>query len=72
VLSTVLNDLVREGLIEKTIFSEVPVRVEYKVTGKGGELTDLMSMLCQWGKTHIPFEVRMKPLRRATVDSLIS
>jgi DNA-binding HxlR family transcriptional regulator len=67
VLSTVLNDLVRDGLVEKTIFSEVPVWVEYKVTGKGGELTDLMSMLCKWGKTHIPFEVRMEPLRRAAV-----
>ena len=65
VLSTVLNDLVKEGLIEKTIFSEVPIRVEYKVTGKGGELTDLMSMLCKWGRTHIPFEVRMQPLRGA-------
>jgi len=36
VLSTVLNDLVKEGLIEKQIFSEIPVRVEYNVTGKGG------------------------------------
>jgi DNA-binding HxlR family transcriptional regulator len=65
VLSAVLNDLVKEGLIEKQIFSEIPVRVEHKVTGKGDELTDLMSMLCKWGKTHIPFEVRMEPLRRA-------
>ena len=63
VLSTVLNELVKEGLIEKQIFSEVPVRVEYKVTGKGRELTDLMAMLCNWGKTHIPFDVRMEPLR---------
>lgn len=54
VLSTVLNDLVKEGLIEKTIFSEVPMRVEYKVTEKGGELTDLMSML-QVGKNAYSF-----------------
>jgi DNA-binding HxlR family transcriptional regulator len=40
-----LNELVKEGLIEKQIFSEIPVRVEYDVTGKGRELTDLMSML---------------------------
>jgi DNA-binding HxlR family transcriptional regulator len=65
VLSTVLNDLVKEGLIEKQIFSEIPMRVEYNVTGKGGELTDLMAMLCKWGKTHIPFEVRIQPLRSA-------
>jgi DNA-binding HxlR family transcriptional regulator len=67
VLSTVLNELVKEGLVEKQIFSEIPVRVEYKVTGKGEELTDLMSSLCKWGKKHIPFEVRMEPLRRAAV-----
>lgn len=65
VLSTVLSELVKEGLIEKQIFSEIPVRVEYNVTGKGGELTDLMAMLCQWGKAHIPFEVRIRPLQRA-------
>ena len=64
-LSTVLNELVKEGLIEKKVFGEIPVRVEYKVTRKGRELTDLMSMLCNWGKAHIPFEVRMEPLRRA-------
>ena len=65
VLSTVLSELVKEGLIEKQIFGEIPVRVEYKVTGKGRELTDLISMLCKWGKTHIPFEIRMEPLRNA-------
>jgi DNA-binding HxlR family transcriptional regulator len=65
VLSTVLNELVKEGLIEKKIFGEIPVRVEYKATGKGRELTDVMSMLCNWGKAHIPIEVRMEPLRRA-------
>lgn len=65
VLSTVLNELLKEKLIEKQIFGEIPVRVEYKVTGKGRELTDLMAMLCKWGKTHIPFEVRMEPLRKA-------
>ena len=54
VLSTVSNDLVKEGLIEKTIFSEVPMRVEYKVTKNGGELTDLMSML-QVGKNAYSF-----------------
>jgi DNA-binding HxlR family transcriptional regulator len=36
VLSSVLNELAKEGLIEKQIFSEIPVRVEYKVTGKEG------------------------------------
>ena len=68
VLSTVLNDLVKEGLIEKKIFSEIRVRVEYKVTGKGRELTDLMSMLCKWGKTHIPFEIRMEPIQTVQQD----
>jgi DNA-binding HxlR family transcriptional regulator len=64
VLSTVLNELVKEGLIEKKIFGEIPVRVEYNVTRKGRDLTNLMSMLCNWGKTHIPFDVRMEPIRR--------
>lgn len=66
VLSTVLNELVKEGLIEKQIFTEIPLRVEYSMTGKGRALTDVMAMLCNWGKTYIPLEVRIQPLRGAT------
>lgn len=64
VLSNVLNELVREGLIRKNILSEVPVKVEYSITEKGDELTAVMRSLCQWGKKHIPYEIRIQPLHK--------
>src|SRR5260370_39617487 len=39
VLSSVLNELVRSKLIEKEIFNQVPLKVEYHITCSGLELT---------------------------------
>jgi DNA-binding HxlR family transcriptional regulator len=64
VLSSVLNELVRAELIHKEIFQEVPLRVEYHITGNGSELAALMHGLCDWGKRHIPYEVRIKPTHK--------
>jgi DNA-binding HxlR family transcriptional regulator len=61
VLSSVLNELVRAKLIEKEIFQQVPLKVEYHITHSGLELTRVMHELCNWGKEHIPYEIRMKP-----------
>jgi DNA-binding HxlR family transcriptional regulator len=61
VLSSVLNELVRAKLIEKEIFHQVPLKVEYHITHSGLELTRVMHELCNWGKEHIPYEIRMKP-----------
>ncbi|MEB0263802.1 MULTISPECIES: helix-turn-helix domain-containing protein [unclassified Mucilaginibacter] len=61
VLSSVLNELVNSKLIEKEIFKQIPLRVEYRITQSGLELTDIMHQLCAWGKVHIPYVTRMKP-----------
>ena len=61
VLSSVLNELVKEKLIEKEIFNQVPLKVEYHITQSGLALTVLLQELCAWGKAQIPYEVRIKP-----------
>ncbi|MCO5936284.1 helix-turn-helix transcriptional regulator [Mucilaginibacter sp. RB4R14] len=61
VLSSVLNELVNSKLIEKEILKQIPLRVEYRITESGLELTDIMHQLCAWGKVHIPYVTRMKP-----------
>ncbi|WP_428331507.1 winged helix-turn-helix transcriptional regulator [Mucilaginibacter sp.] len=64
VLSNVLNELVKADFIEKQIFNEVPLKVEYNITASGLELVNVMHELCNWGKKHIPYEVRIQPTRR--------
>jgi DNA-binding HxlR family transcriptional regulator len=61
VLSSVLTELVKNKLIEKEIFQEVPIKVEYYITKSGLELTDMMHDLCNWGKAYIAYDNRMKP-----------
>jgi len=61
VLSTVLNELVKQELVEKKVFKETPLRVEYSITPSGQELTTRLHDLCDWGKKHIPYDVRIRP-----------
>ena len=61
VLSSVLTELVKSGLIEKEIFHEVPLRVEYRITKGGADLTAVMYQLCMWGKEHIAYDIRIQP-----------
>lgn len=61
VLSNVLNELVAAKLIDKEIFKEVPLRVEYRITDSGLELVKVLHDLCDWGKQNIPYEIRIQP-----------
>ena len=48
VLSQRLLELEREGLISKTIYSEIPVRVEYSLTPRTKELETILQQLSDW------------------------
>ncbi len=50
VLSQNLNELVRTGLLQKRIFQEVPLKVEYRLSENGESLVYLLHELCRWGK----------------------
>jgi DNA-binding HxlR family transcriptional regulator len=50
VLSDRLNGLVEAGLLQKEIFREVPLRVEYGLTETGAELMVHLHRLCDWAK----------------------
>jgi DNA-binding HxlR family transcriptional regulator len=47
-LSERLKELEAEGLIERRIYAEVPVRVEYRLTEKGHDLGPVFMALCSW------------------------
>ena len=52
-LSRSLNELIAAEILTKAIYSEIPVRVEYKLTESGWELVELLHNLCQWGKRNV-------------------
>ena len=50
VLTTQLNELVADKLVERTAYAEIPPRVEYSLTEKGKELIPIFAEIRKWGK----------------------
>jgi DNA-binding HxlR family transcriptional regulator len=53
-LSQTLRTLERDGLVTRTVFPEVPPRVEYALTPLGHDLAGLMNHIRLWAETHVP------------------
>jgi DNA-binding HxlR family transcriptional regulator len=54
VLTQTLRSLVRDGLLTRTAYAEIPPRVEYELTALGRDLVEPVKMLQRWASTHIP------------------
>ena len=52
-LTQTLRDLERDGLVRRTIFAEVPPRVEYALTDLGRTLCGPIGELARWANDHI-------------------
>ena len=52
VLDIQLKELVEDGLVEKTIFPELPPRSEYRISRLGLSLIPIIDMMLEWGKEH--------------------
>jgi DNA-binding HxlR family transcriptional regulator len=52
IMTDTLRALERDGLVERTVFAEVPVRVEYSLTPLGWSITEPLIVLSEWGKEH--------------------
>ena len=48
VLSDRLSELGREGLINKKIYPEIPLKVEYRLTTKAKDLESILQSLDRW------------------------
>ncbi len=53
-LSLTLRHLERDGLVSRTVFAEVPPRVEYELTPLGGTLIEPALALALWASEHDP------------------
>jgi DNA-binding HxlR family transcriptional regulator len=51
-LTTQLRELEKDGIIARTIFPEVPPRVEYALTDHGATLGKVFKVLTEWGAAH--------------------
>lgn len=49
-LSLQLKDLENDGLIERTVYAEVPLRVEYQLTDFGKTLVPVLEAIAKWGR----------------------
>jgi len=50
-LSERLKELEQEGIVERTVIPETPVRVEYRLTTKGRALGAVVTSLSGWAET---------------------
>nr|WP_315822661.1 helix-turn-helix domain-containing protein [Paraflavitalea speifideiaquila] len=48
-LTLQLRTLEQDGLINRTVYAEVPVRVEYELTAIAIELVPILQQLSTWG-----------------------
>jgi DNA-binding HxlR family transcriptional regulator len=53
-LAQTLRGLERDGLVIRTVYAEVPPRVDYVLTPLGVELAGLMNHIRLWAETHVP------------------
>lgn len=52
-LSERLQELEQEGIVERTVLPDIPVRVEYSLTKKGRALASPIEAISQWAETWI-------------------
>ena len=53
VLSDSLEDLEEKTLVNRTIVSEKPFRVEYSLTDRGESLKPVIQAMDEWGRQHL-------------------
>ncbi|MDE5744796.1 MAG: helix-turn-helix transcriptional regulator [Paramuribaculum sp.] len=66
VLDIQLKELVDDGLIEKTIYPELPPRSEYRITHLGMTLVPIIDAMLKWGEDH--FDIFEKKYRVKQID----
>jgi DNA-binding HxlR family transcriptional regulator len=63
-LSTQLRQLEADEIVTRTIFPEIPARVEYQLSDYGQTLSCVMEELDAWGRTYLARQHRHSAARR--------
>lgn len=51
-LSQNLKELEADGLVRRTVYPEIPPKVEYSLTERGASLMTVLDQLCTWGEAN--------------------
>ncbi|MDO4930404.1 MAG: helix-turn-helix domain-containing protein [Bacteroidales bacterium] len=60
VLANTLRVLEADKLVKRTVFPEVPIRVEYELTETGRTLVPIIGMLTEWAQQNMPSILRSR------------
>jgi DNA-binding HxlR family transcriptional regulator len=52
-LAQTLRSLERDGLVQRTVYAEVPPRVEYALTPLGRSLYELIAAIREWSNANV-------------------
>lgn len=52
-LTTQLRELEADGIVRRTVYAEVPPRVEYELTEYAATLEQVLRALAAWGSAHV-------------------
>lgn len=63
-LSLTLRQLESDGLVERTVFAEVPPKVEYSLTTQGKSLLPMVEEMAAWGRKKTKEEGQMVEVNR--------
>jgi DNA-binding HxlR family transcriptional regulator len=51
-LTQQLRELERDGIVHRTVYPQVPPKVEYSLTPVGESLRPVVDAMCEWGLKH--------------------
>ena len=62
VLSDRLRELEVEGVVERVVYPQIPVRVEYKLTEKGQDLKPVVEAIHKWAEKWVKLPEDSSPV----------
>ena len=63
-LTKQLRELESDGLVRRTIYAEVPPKVEYELTKQGRSLTPVLDALMEWGEVYLQDQIQEEQQKR--------
>ena len=66
-LTVQLRQLEADGVVVRTVYAEVPARVEYELSEHGSKLSVVMDQLEAWGIRHLKREARQQTTKSSRV-----